>query len=203
MRVPNAVHQAHPWMISRIAPDFTLLDAWALPVYGSRGDFGSLVDMMASLDPAKSQSTATRALFALRYQLGRWFGWDDAKQRPIPGCTETTLHARLPRELRDSAPSKGLSGGFTPLYRTDDEWAAEITNATVHGVLQLGWVEQDDGRYRAQMGVYVKPRGRFGEAYLRLIEPFRHLIVYPALTRQIGRAWDRAQVASAARRAPG
>ena len=23
-----------------------------------------------------------------------------------------------------------------------------------------------------------------------LIEPFRHLIVYPALLRQVGRAWD-------------
>jgi hypothetical protein len=40
------------------------------------------------------------------------------------------------------------------------------------------------------MGVYVKPRGNLGEAYMMFIEPFRHFIVYPALMRQIGRAWE-------------
>ena len=40
------------------------------------------------------------------------------------------------------------------------------------------------------MGIYVKPRGRLGALYMRLIGPFRHLIVYPALMRQIERAWD-------------
>jgi hypothetical protein len=61
----------------------------------------------------------------------------------------------------------------------------------VHGVLHVGWVDEGDGRYRGQLAVYVKARGPLGEAYLKLIEPFRHLIVYPALTRQIGRAWER------------
>lgn len=39
------------------------------------------------------------------------------------------------------------------------------------------------------MAIYVKPRARLGTMYLTLIQPFRHVIVYPALTRQIGRAW--------------
>jgi hypothetical protein len=83
-----------------------------------------------------------------------------------------------------------MTRGFVPVYQTETEWAAEISNDTVHGVLHLAWVEQRSGRYRAQMGVYVKPRGRFGELYMMLIGPFRHRIVYPALLRQIGRAWD-------------
>jgi hypothetical protein len=131
------------------------------------------------------------------------FGWDDpAKKRQIPGCSETTLSDRLPDSLRGSANSpviggamSRVAGGFVPLYRTDDEWAAEISNDTVHGVLHLGFVDQGEGRYRPQMGVYVKPRGWFGEVYLKLIEPFRHLIVYPALMRQIGRAWDARDIA--------
>jgi hypothetical protein len=45
------------------------------------------------------------------------------------------------------------------------------------------------------MAVYVKPRGRFGEAYMAFIKPFRYLIVYPALERQIERAWNRRQPA--------
>jgi hypothetical protein len=55
--------------------------------------------------------------------------------------------------------------------------------------LQLAWVGQEDGRFRGEMGVYVKPRGTLGEAYLMFIEPFRHFIDYPALMRQIERAW--------------
>ena len=79
---------------------------------------------------------------------------------------------------------------FVPLYRTDDEWAAEISNRTVHAVLQLAWVDRGGGAFAGRMGIYVKPRGRFGAAYMALIGPFRHLIVYPALMRQIERAWE-------------
>jgi hypothetical protein len=198
VKLPNSAHAAHPWVIAQIAPDFTLLDVWALPVRGGPDDSDSALELLTSFDPANAECAASRALFSLRFRLGAWFGWDDpAEKRPIPGCTETTLSARLPDELRGSANGSVMSagaqraaGGFTPLYRTDDEWAAEISNATVHGVLHLAWVEQRDGRYRAQMGVYVKPRGKLGEIYLTLIQPFRHLIVYPALMRQIGRAWD-------------
>jgi hypothetical protein len=68
--------------------------------------------------------------------------------------------------------------------------AGELSNGTVHAVLHLAWVEQGNGRHRGQMGVYVKPRGTLGVTYMALIGPFRHLIVYPALMRQIGRAWQ-------------
>jgi hypothetical protein len=192
-RLPIGAHEAHPWLIAQIAPDFKLLDAWALPVEGGPDGFAALLDVMASLDATRAESAPTRALFLLRRRLGRWFGWDEAaRPRPIPGCTETTLRARLPRELRGTAtgPATGGPFGFKPLYRTASEWAAELSNETVHGVLHLAWVEQGNDLYRPQMGVYVKPRGRLGAAYLALIQPFRHLVVYPALMRQIGRAWS-------------
>jgi hypothetical protein len=56
--------------------------------------------------------------------------------------------------------------------------------------MHLAWVEHDAGSYQGQMGVYVKPRGRFGEAYMAVIAPFRHRVVYPALMRQVERAWN-------------
>jgi hypothetical protein len=194
MRLPNAAHEAHPWVIAGVVPDFRLLDVWRLPASGGADEFASLVEVMASVDPAAGDSSrATRALFALRYRLGAWFGWDDRDAKlAIPGDTDTTLSARVPEHLRD-APSNPLevsSTRFVPLYRTDNEWAAEIANRTVHGVLHLAWVEEGGGRYHGELAVYVKPRGRLGEAYMALIGPFRHLIVYPALMRQIGRAWD-------------
>jgi Protein of unknown function (DUF2867) len=39
------------------------------------------------------------------------------------------------------------------------------------------------------MAVLVKPNGLLGTAYMAAIRPFRHLIVYPPLLRQIGREW--------------
>src|SRR5439155_10940651 len=115
---------------------------------------------------------------------------DASSRLPVPGRAETTLSARVPEDLRDTTtrPVVVSSTTFIPLYRTDDEWAAELSNRTVHAVMHLGWIDQGDNLYRGQMAVYVKPHGRFGATYMALIGPFRHLIVYPALMRQIERA---------------
>jgi hypothetical protein len=193
MRLPNATHEAHPWVIAQVAPDFKLLDVWGLPAKGGPDEFATLVEIVTSLDPANGDSSATRALFALRFRLGAWFGWDDAASKlPVPGRTETTLSARVAEDLRDTVTRPVTVGSttFVPVYRTDREWAAEISNDTVHAVMHLAWVQAGEGAYRGQMGVYVKPRGRFGATYMAVIGPFRHLIVYPALMRQIARAWD-------------
>jgi Protein of unknown function (DUF2867) len=194
MRVPNAVHESRPWRIGEIAPDFALEDAWALPVYGGAGDFPALLEVMTSRDLAREASPVTRALFAVRWQLGRWFGWDRAAERPIPGrvseAPEVSLAGRLPADLRGTAAGLKSGSPFSPLYRTDREFAAEISNQTVHGVLHLGWVDRGQGRYQGQLAVYVKPRGRFGRQYMAFITPFRRWIVYPALMRQIERVWQ-------------
>lgn len=199
MRITNAEHAAHPWVIGDVAPDFTLIDAWALPAQGGPDDFADLCEIFDGLDPADF-GRVSGALFWVRDQLGRMLGWDDASRSlPVPGDAVTTLRARLPEDLRKSTTgldSKSVmtSTIFTPLYRTSDEYADELSNGTVHAVLHLVWVEQGQGRYRGQMGVYVKPRGKVGSAYMTLIAPFRHLIVYPALMRRIARAWDRRPV---------
>ena len=165
-------------------------DVWALPVYGGLEDFQTLLQVMTSLDPAKGRSRAARALFSVRWRLGKWSGWDDAAaRRPIPGKTETSLTDRLPEDLRGTVAGMRFRP-VTPLYRTDVEWAAELSNQTVHAVMLLAWVAQGEGRYQGQMAVYVKPRGRLGNGYMALIAPFRHWIVYPALMRQIERAWN-------------
>jgi hypothetical protein len=78
---------------------------------------------------------------------------------------------------------------FTPIYLLDDEWAAEIANRTMHGVMHLGWVPDGTGGYRGQMAVLVKPNGLLGTAYMAAIRPFRHRVVYPPALRQIERSW--------------
>jgi hypothetical protein len=39
------------------------------------------------------------------------------------------------------------------------------------------------------LAVYVKPNGLLGRGYIAAIRPFRHLIVYPQMVRQLGRTW--------------
>ena len=101
------------------------------------------------------------------------------------GSRVPTLRDRLPEDLRHTPlgpESRALP--FTQLYLIDDEWALEMANRTVHGVMHLGWVPDDAGGYRGQMAVLVKPNGAFGAAYMAAIAPFRHLLVYPRLMRE-------------------
>jgi Protein of unknown function (DUF2867) len=109
-------------------------------------------------------------------------------RRPRP--ERPTLRERLPRDLRDgpSGPDFDVAP-FASLYLLDDEWAAEIVNRTVHGVMHIGWVPDQTGGYRGETAVYVKPNGLLGNAYMAAIRPFRHLIVYPPLMREIEREW--------------
>lgn len=186
MRLPNTEHTSRPWRIHEIAPDFRLEDVWALPTPGGRDDLYRLVQLMASWDPLQSPSRAVRALFAIRLKLGELFGWDD-QDAGMP-----TLRYRLPADLRDTPPGpKSNLIPSTSLYLLDDEWALEIANKRVHGVLHLGWVADGAGGYRGQMAVLVKRNGMLATAYMAAITPFRHLVVYPSTLRQIEREWRR------------
>jgi hypothetical protein len=199
VRLSRSAHDDQPWRIHEIAPDFTVEDVWALPANGSADDFAALLELMSASDPAHSRSVPTRLLWCARDWLGRVFHLgrvsapDGAPGRlPIPGTDEYSLVTRLPDDLQGTASGVHFSAlPFVPLYRTDVEFAAEISNPTVHGVLHLGWIARGGGRYQGQLAVLVKPRGRLGQLYMRSIAPFRHLIVYPALLRQIDGAWKR------------
>jgi hypothetical protein len=204
MRLPNSAHESRPWRIREITPDFILEDVWALPTPGGAEDFPALLELMDVSDPANSSSLPTRVLWRIRDRLGKLFdldgisapagtGPDDAAGRlPIPGTSEFSLAERLPEDLRNTAANVDFGSlPFVPLYRTDVEFAAELSNRTVHAAMHLAWVDQGEGRYRGEMAVYVKPRGAFGEGYMALIKPFRHWIVYPTLLRQTEQAWQR------------
>jgi hypothetical protein len=183
-------HASRPWRIHEIAKDFQVLDVWALPTPGGADDFDRLVDLWSTFDAQRS-SPVVRALFAIRWALGRALGLD----RPATGLGQRveTLRARLPADLRDG--STGLvsqESPFKPLYRTDDEFAMEIANQTVHGVMHVGWVPNStagSNDFRGQMAVLVRPNGALGVGYMAAIAPFRHLIVYPLMMRDVGRAW--------------
>lgn len=200
MKILMAEHECRPSPIHDLVPDFTLEDVWALPMRGGPEDFQAVLELVGSFDPSQTESGPARFLWNLRDRLGAWFDLGEisspaqaqgAGELPIPGAEETSLRDRLPPELRGTATGFDFgSVPFVPLYRSDREAAAEISNKTVHGVAHLAWVEVGEGRCEARMAVYVKPRGALGRAYMALIKPFRYWVVYPALMRQVERAWE-------------
>jgi hypothetical protein len=186
MRLSDTAHTSRPWRIHELTRDFHLEDVWALPTPGGADDFPRLVALMSSANLSRGSSRIFRTLFAIRWSLGKLFGWD--KPDSGLGSRVRTLRDRFPDDLRD-APSGPDFGPFSALYLLDDEFAAEIANQTVHGVMHISWVADETCGYRGQMAVYAKPNGLLGSAYMAVITPFRHLLVYPRMLRRIGEIW--------------
>lgn len=190
MRLANEAYTSRPWRIHEVAPDFRLEDVWELPGRGEAEDFPRLIGLIAEIDPSQGSSAAARTLWAIRWKLGALLGWDDEDAgvgRRVP-----TLRDRLPADLRDAPKPDFDALPFCSLYMTDDEFAAETANRTVHGIMHIGRVPDEAGGYHAEMAVLVKPNGLFGNAYMAAIRPFRHLIVYPAMLREGRDLWERA-----------
>lgn len=197
-KLPNETHRARPWRIHSLATDFKLEDVWALPTPGGPDDFPYLVQGFAEGATGDSPSRAARLLWAVRWKLGEVFGWDE-EHEGAAAAKRPTIRDRLPADMQAVPPGPEFDVlPFRPVYLLPDEFAAEIANRTVHGIMHLGWVPDGEGGYRGEMAVYVKPNGLLGHAYMAAIKPFRYLVVYPPMLRQMERAWEtrRAELAA-------
>lgn len=198
MRLPNSAHAAQPWRIHELTTGFQLEDVWALPTPGGPDDFDQLLDLMRTFDWGLSLSRTVRLLMGMRLLLGKVFGWDkDTKQEARTMSVPSGATSRKVPSMRDgmaadllAAPKGEDMGPFTSVFRLPNEWAAELYNATVHGVVHLGWVADGVGGYRGQLAVYTKRNGLLGTIYMNAIAPFRHLLVYPNAMRAFDRAWQ-------------
>ena len=130
-------------------------------------------------------SLPVRALFWLRWSLGRLFRWDGPRAE-----TEAPFWSRLGEtDRRQSIVEPGsLDGPFTVVYVHAMEAMSEIRNATVHGVLVWA-LEPTSTGYQLFWAIHVLPVGRWTKPYLALIDPFRRWLVYPALLRRFHEAW--------------
>lgn len=167
-----------------------LHDVWAVDLPGGRRGL-ALADLRAVLAERVAMSNAAvRSLFSLRHAIGRVFGWERAREHSDPPpifrdrLTESDRRASL-------VPTGTADGPFRVLYVLPRESASEICNATVHAVSSYALVEQASG-YRLYWAIYVRSVGRITVPYMRLIDPFRRFIIYPALLRSVHAAWMRA-----------
>lgn len=193
LRIPVAEHTARPWRIHEIASDFRTEDVWAFRTPGAGpDDFPLMLAALRSRTAPQYQTRSVRFLFAVRWRLGALLGWDEPDAGL--GGRVRSLRDRLPDDLRRTAGVKDPNIPFTPVYEVADECAQELANKTVHTICHLGWVPVGNGEYELRMAALVKPNGLFGKAYMAFIKPFRHLIVYPAMTRRWEQAWRDRQV---------
>jgi hypothetical protein len=90
----------------------------------------------------------------------------------------------------NSLASAGTSEGlFRVVYRFENEQLLEVVNRTAHAAPLSALVEMSN-TYRFYFGVYVRNVGRFTPLYMALIDPFRKLIVYPSLLRNVRANWN-------------
>ena len=186
MRLDPTEFRARPLRAHALLHDVPLEDAWGIPLQGG-GPGRTVQDLRAVMTAGRVAAPGlVQGLFRLRTRLGALFGWD----RPRPAWMAESYAARLsPEDRARSAVTPGTPDGpFTLLYRFEDEQLSELRNATVHGFASLSIRPTSDG-YLGYLGVFVKPVHRLTGLYMRAIKPFRRLIVYPALIRQMQRAW--------------
>ena len=79
-------------------------------------------------------------------------------------------------------------GRLSLLYRFEDEQLSERRNGTVHAFSSLS-MRPTPGGYLVYLAVYVRPVHRGTGLYMMAIAPFRRLFVYPAIIRNVQRAW--------------
>ncbi len=194
-RVDPAEVQALPLRAHAFLSDAPLHDTWRFRLHGADSDISirDVLDRFAEFGSNRIGLTA-RALFALRKFLGRLFGWD----RPDPTSSERSYIHRLTAEDRGrTSEAPGSSRGFwTTVYTFEREARGEVINRTVHSFLLFA-LESRDGEQFLYMGVYVKPVSRFTRYYMMLIDPFRRLLLYPALAQRFEAVWrDRSSTES-------
>ena len=166
-----------------ILGDIVPYEVWRLDLPG--GGEGRTVADIRSLSLANKPSRVVKSLFAIRWFLGRMFGWDQ-ESKDQEGLFQSRLtEADRVRSMVDPGTK---DGPFTVLYVHPTEAMSEISNKTVHAALVWILLPRDNG-YRLLWGIYVKPIGRLTTFYMGLIKPFRHWIVYPSLLRRLYHLW--------------
>ena len=133
-----------------------------------------------------SLSPVVRVLFQLRAWLGRVFRWDSSTRTP---SAQSFIYRLSDEDRKQSLVEPGVCDGpFTVVYVRPFEAVNEIRNATVHGFSVLALEQRSEG-YRLFWAIYVAPVGRLTALYMALIDPFRRVLIYPAILRHVHQSW--------------
>jgi len=164
-----------------------LHDVWAIDLPRMRSgitldDFLRTAGALPFTPPA-----VVRALLSIRFFVGRLLGWD----REPDATVRETFATRLTTTDRSKSltPAGTREGPFRLVYRFENEQLLELSNRTAHAAA-LSALAETAHAYRFYFAVYVRRVGRLTPFYMASIDPFRKLIVYPALLRSVRTTWE-------------
>ena len=179
-------------LVHELLDDVALHDVWMLELRGGVPG-ATLRDVPGFLPDPGGVSWAAEQLFRLRAWLGRRLGWD--RESSGPDSRSYVHRLREADRARSLTPPGSVGPGpFHVVFELEGEALFELRNATVHAFLSTSLEEIGEG-YRVWLAIYVKPVSRWTRWYMALIDPFRRLIVYPALLRRMQREWNAANPA--------
>jgi hypothetical protein len=168
--------------------DIPLHDIWLLELECG-GEGRTIEDVRRCFTPQTltTANAAVRTLFAIRRTLGRVFGWDKGSEQ----WDDELYSNRLTQEDRArSLVSPGAEDGLMRIvYVFPYESLSEVRNATVHAFSCFALRPTMNG-YRLYWAIYVKPIGAWTSTYMRVIDPFRRAVVYPAVLQRVRRTWS-------------
>ena len=175
---------ALPLRVHTFLADVPLHDVWAVDLPQARARV-----TLAEFHPIGSRNGGTRrlagparALFGLRFFLGRIFGLE---REPKSGDSASFAARLTPEDRARSSVEAGTpAGAFRAVYRFEDESLLELHNRTAHAAALSALAPTANG-YRFYLAVYVANESWLTPLYMALIDPFRRWIVYPAVLNNI------------------
>lgn len=196
MRVAPEVFHQKPLYAHAFLAGVPLHDVWAIRLQG-----GGPGHTLHQLQPLLNFQNIERihplvhGLFALRFALGKLFRWDADAAEVAPA---SYLH-RLPAadRARSLTPPGTLASPFRVIYEFENEALSEIINGTVQAFSLLAMEPTAEG-YQIHWAIYVKKVNWLTPFYMALIDPFRHLLIYPLIIRYVERTWRERKPAHAA-----
>jgi hypothetical protein len=196
MRVTSEEYERIDLRAHALLADVPMHDLWLVELPGG-GPGRTISDLRAllSMENITAANASVRFLFGLRALLGRVFGWD----REPPLAPQQSFIQRLSSADRESSlVTPGTpEGPFGVLFVSPRESISEIQNPTVHAFSVFALVERSSG-YLLYWAIYVRSVGRITSWYMRLIDPFRRVIIYPTVLRHSREVWARGAAEAAA-----
>ncbi len=167
--------------------DVPLHDVWVCELEGGGPDRNMMdVRQCFTAQTASTANASVRTLFAIRRFVGRMFNWDRDADR---WADEHFVHRLDDEDRGRSLVEPGTDDGlFRVVYVFPNESLSEVRNATVHAFSCLALRQTMKG-YRLYWAIYVKPIGRWTSTYMRVIDPFRRAVVYPAVINRVEFSW--------------
>ena len=175
-QISPAEFHALPLRVHTFLADIPLHDVWAVDLPGYGNDV-TLCEFLRRTRENRSHKAdaeisrfplVARALFGLRFFLGRIFGLETEPQdAPVESFGNRLTVEDHARSIIEPGTPEGL---FRFVYRFENKQLVEIQNRTVHAAALSALAEKADG-YRFYFAVYVRPRTWITPLYIGFNRP--------------------------------